>query len=446
MEYTKKIIYQSNYWYNDGLKKARRHDLSGAVVSLRRSLQYNRENIQARNLLGLVYYGRGEVAEGLVEWILSKNLQPKENRANYFIQEIQNTPSELELIDQAVKRYNQCLLYCSQKGEDLAIIQLKKVVSAHPSFLKAYQLLALLYLHTEQYTKAKQVLRIAKKIDISNEITLRYIREVSQKQSKKPKQVEKEKSSRRPSKVEREVDNDAIVPTKDASENTFSAKLTIANILAGAMVGATVVWFLIVPAVDESKTTKVNQQVLEYSERISALEAQVSAQTRALDEYRQMDQDSASLLENAQLTVSSYENLLTAYQQWSADDYDDELVANTLLEVSQDLLDDVGQSLYKRMVNSVYPGACETLYEAGKKSYEVANYTGAVTSFEKVVAMDEEYDNGGALFRLGNAYMKQDEVEKATIYYKRVIELYPNSQNAKDAKDNLDMMEHNSNE
>ena len=54
MEYTTKLVYQSNYWYNDGLQKAKIRDLSGAVKSLRKSLQYNQANIAARNLLGLV--------------------------------------------------------------------------------------------------------------------------------------------------------------------------------------------------------------------------------------------------------------------------------------------------------------------------------------------------------------------------------------------------------
>ena len=63
MEYTTKLVYQSNYWYNDGLQKAKIRDLSGAVKSLRKSLQYNQANIAARNLLGLVYYGRGDVIE-----------------------------------------------------------------------------------------------------------------------------------------------------------------------------------------------------------------------------------------------------------------------------------------------------------------------------------------------------------------------------------------------
>ena len=89
MNYAERFFRQSDYWYNDGLRKANMRDLSGAVSSLKRSLQYNRSNIAARNLLGLVYYGRGEVVEALVEWIISKNLKSYENIANYYIKKVQ---------------------------------------------------------------------------------------------------------------------------------------------------------------------------------------------------------------------------------------------------------------------------------------------------------------------------------------------------------------------
>ena len=179
MEYTQKVVYQSNYWYNDGLKKAKIRDMTGAVTSLKKSLQFNSENIAARNLLGLVYYGRGEVGEALVEWILSKNLRPKDNIANYYIQKIQKSPADLDTINQAIRKYNQSLVYCEQGGEDMAIIQLKQVVAAFPGFLRAYQLLALLYLHTEQYSRARHVLKEARKLDTTNEITLRYMHELT---------------------------------------------------------------------------------------------------------------------------------------------------------------------------------------------------------------------------------------------------------------------------
>lgn len=173
MDYTKKIIRQSNYWYNDGLRKAQIRDMSGAVLSLRRSLQYHRGNIAARNLLGLVYFGRGEVSEALVEWILSKNLQPRDNIANKYIEMVQEAADELEVMNEAVKKYNQCLIYCTQDGEDMAIIQLKKVIAAHPNFLKAHQLLALLYMKAGKYPEAQQALRHARRLDTTNEITLR---------------------------------------------------------------------------------------------------------------------------------------------------------------------------------------------------------------------------------------------------------------------------------
>ena len=52
MEYTQKVVYQSNYWYNDGLKKAKIRDMTGAVTSLKKSLQFNSENITAEEKWG----------------------------------------------------------------------------------------------------------------------------------------------------------------------------------------------------------------------------------------------------------------------------------------------------------------------------------------------------------------------------------------------------------
>ena len=69
-----KIIRLSNTWYNLGLEKAKARNLSGAMEDLCYSLELNKHNIPARNLLGLVYYEVGEVVSALTEWIISKNL------------------------------------------------------------------------------------------------------------------------------------------------------------------------------------------------------------------------------------------------------------------------------------------------------------------------------------------------------------------------------------
>ena len=129
MEYTKRYVYQSNYWYNDGLRKAKIRDMSGAIMSLRKSLQFNRENIAARNLLGLVYYGIGEVPEALVEWIISKNIKPDNNIATEYIQKLQAEPAKLDVINQTIKKYNIALKCCREGNEDVAAIQLKKILN-----------------------------------------------------------------------------------------------------------------------------------------------------------------------------------------------------------------------------------------------------------------------------------------------------------------------------
>src|SRR5699024_11776955 len=54
----KRIVRISNLLYNRGLEKASVRDLSGAITCLKQSLKFNKENIDARNLLGLCYLDR----------------------------------------------------------------------------------------------------------------------------------------------------------------------------------------------------------------------------------------------------------------------------------------------------------------------------------------------------------------------------------------------------
>ena len=441
MDYTKKIIRQSNYWYNDGLKKARIRDMSGAIVSLRRSLQYNKGNVTARNLLGLVYYGRGEVVEALVEWIISKNLRPKNNLANAYLQNIQHSARGLEVINQSIKRYNQCLVYCQQNGEDIAIIQLKKVTVSHPTFLKAHQLLALLYLHTKQYAKAQQVLTKARKLDTTNEITLRYMHELTQirgKKAKKPENKGTKKKKRKKETIEYSLGNETIIQPAHRMVKEIAGRFTLMNIVLGMAIGAAIVWFLIMPAVDESKSDKRNREVLEYSERINGLEAQLSAVPRTLDSYRADSADSEEAVQTAAATAESYEALMTASEQYSSGSYTEDSIADLLLNINRGALGENGQERYDDLTESVYPVACSSNYESGTASYNVANYDTAIEALSKVVRMDESYDDGGALLTLGLACLDNGDPESATNYLKRVNELFPDGEYGEEARTKLD--------
>jgi Flp pilus assembly protein TadD len=77
----KKILAASNRYYNDALEKASVRDLSGAITSLKQSIKLNRNNVDARNLLGLIYYEIGEVVEALGQWVISNNIRDTKNIA-----------------------------------------------------------------------------------------------------------------------------------------------------------------------------------------------------------------------------------------------------------------------------------------------------------------------------------------------------------------------------
>lgn len=434
----KKLKYQSAHWYNDGLRKAQMHDLTGAITSLKRSLQYNRENIQARNLLGLVYYGQGEVTEALVQWIISKNFKTHENIANYYIKKVQESAGELETINQAVHKYNQCLQYCKQNGEDLAIIQLKKVITVHPTFLKAYQLLALLYIHTEQYAQAYQLLRKAHKMDITNEITLHYMHELNKMRGKKVARVKKEEKGQA---VTYNLGNETIIqPAVSGALKEHTPMMTLLNVVIGILVGAAVIWFLIVPAVDQKRASDTNKSIVALSEEVSSRDIQISTLKDELESYRSASTETENALQIAKATEESYEALMKVYAQFEGGQTSNADMLEGLMAVNQDALGEEGKAIYTKISEDLFPKMCERLYKDAEAALTADKYTDAVTALEQVIQMDASYEEGKALKLLGDAYAGAGEMEKAKASYEKVLKDFAGKEIEEEAKNALDTL------
>lgn len=433
MEYTKKLAYLSNQWYNDGLKKANIRDLSGAVSSLKKSLQYNCNNIASRNLLGLVYYGRGEVAEALVEWIISRNIKSHSNIANYYIKKVQESATELEAVNQAVKKYNQSLVYCQQNGEDLAAIQLKKVIAAHPTFLKAYQLLTLLYMQTEQYAKARQLIRKAHRLDTTNEITLRYMHELKQLHKDKAAKLKIEKEQA----VSYNLGNETIIQPVSSTLKDNAALLTILNIIIGIIVGGAVVGFLAVPTMRQNMMSKNNKEIIVYSEQIAALKSELDLQKKELEQYQAESEATEAEKVLAQGTKTSYEALVTAIEHYHKEGYSSSKLVDELLAINTASLGEIGKETYDKITKEVYAQECQKLYDGAVESYQVANYKRAVENLERVLQMNEQYKDGEALLLLMETYQKRGETEEANEKYNRILELYPDKDIAKRATEKM---------
>lgn len=434
MDYTMKLTYQSHFWYNDGLKKANIRDLTGAIASLRRSLQYNRGNIAARNLLGLCYYGRGEVVEALVEWILSKNFQSHDNIANYYISKIQEVPGELEAINQAVKRFNQSIEYAKDYSEDMAIIQLKKAVAEHPTYVKAYQLLALCYIHTEQYANARTALRAAHKLDTTDPITLSYMHELNQLRKSRAEILAERKMRQGGQTVSYKVGNDTIIQPSHGNIKEQSAAHTVVNIIIGAAVGIAIMWFLVMPAILSSRQKEINQQTVAFSDQIATQEAQISALKKELEEYRASSEAGEQAVATAESTQESYEIVMDIYDHMKANDMSDNAMLEQMLKVNPDSLGTEGRGRYDSIVEELYPRMCDNIYATAKANCEVANYSMGIENLEKIMLMDEGYDEGGAMLLLAKAYEKTNEQDKANLLYQKILEDFKGKDVAKDAQ------------
>ena len=325
----KKVEYLSKLYYNQGLEKASIRDLSGAISCLKQSLTYNKSNIQARNLLGLVYFETGEVVAALSEWVISKNLQPARNLASEYINKLQAN---------------------SREGhEDMAAIQLRKILTQNPKLIKGYHLLALIQMKNQEWNKARRILKKAAKIDKTNTTTLRFLREIDEQTGVTTRLEKKSKGSfLKGNSDSKEKDSDMYVPT--AAYREKSKAPLFFTLAAGFAAGAAALWFLAVPAIRQGIYREANEQIINYSESLASQGAELS---KAQGEAQQSDdtaEAAAKQIEEEKQKSQSYEALFNAYTAMQQEDMDSAAVE--VQKVYADVLPDSMKEIYTTICNN----------------------------------------------------------------------------------------------
>ena len=435
----KKIMFASNRFYNEGLDKASVRDLSGAITSLRESLKLNKNNIEARNLLGLVYYERGEVVAALSEWVISKNIKEDKNIADDYINMIQNNPGRLETFNQTVKKYNQALLYCQQDSLDLAVIQLKKVLSMNPRFLQARQLLSLLYINNQDWDKAKKELDKCIKIDANNTMTLRYIKEVESMMPSEEERVKKKKEA-----IVYQSGNDTVI--QPVGKKEIVGFQTLLNIIIGVVIGVGVAWYLVVPARVQHAQSQVNEQLKSVSEQLDAKTVQVDELTQQINDLTKEKDSLSSSLNEAQgvnVAVEANTDLIEAALMYMNKTADEQTIAEELELIDQDYLDNDAtesfKTLYQTILEAVGPVVAKGYYNTGYEAFRTEEYDTAIENLEKAFKYDAT--NGEALYNLAQSYNRSGDTDKAVETYKKVIELFPNTEKARKSENYIKDLE-----
>lgn len=450
----RRTVSLSNQYYNQALSQAKVRDLSGAITSLKQSLQFNKMNISARNLLGLVYYETGEIVSALSEWVISKNYQDKGNDADLYIQDIQSNPNRLEMYSQAIRKYNVALQAAQSGDEDMAIIQLKKVVNSNPKFLRASQLLALLYMMTgrrENRARAYRLMKNASTIDVTNTTTLRYLQELSDMRSKsdpavKAENMERENARKISSLPSSEADMyKTITPYKEERPSV----MPLVNIMIGIILGLAIMYFLIIPHIRSRAVAEANKKFQQYSENQAASDGDVSSLTNQNETLQARVDELTEQLEKLQGGDSSdltsiqdnYDALLDAYNSYQEGNKAE--AAEKLAAVNEEMISsDVARSFLDKMKKDTFKEASTRCFEEGRDAYngegEYAgrrDYKKAVELLEQALKYDK--DNTDAMYFLGRCYQQQSQAEKAKEYYNQIIDDYPDSSRVSEANRRL---------
>ena len=360
---------------------------------------------------------------------------------------IQSNPNKLETYNQTIRKYNSALNSAKHGDEDMAIIQLKKVVNLNPKFIRAHQLLALLYMMTgkkDNRVKALKLLRNISKIDVTNTTTLRYMKELSdvhirgESPKVQPKVVKKEPERR----TLPLVDPDAyktITPYKEERPSI----MPFINIVVGIVIGLALMYFLIIPHMKSNEVQNANDNFKQYSEQ-QAADASDSSSLKSKNESLQKEIDGLkSELKQLQGDINTddgktildiYEALFSSASSYLADDTEN--AAKKLLDIDESTLkNDYAKKVYNRIKDNTFVTMSEKLYQQGYSYYSSGDYGNAIKTLKESVKYDET--NVKAIYFLGRGYQKQQKYDKAKQYFDTIVNDYPDSDRVALAKSKL---------
>ena len=434
----KKVYLLSNMYYNMGLEKAEIRDLSGAIDLLKRSLKLNKINIQARNLLGLVYFETGEAVAALSEWVISKNIMPSGNIASEYIARLQANKNKLDTINQTIKKYNEALSYCRSGSSDTAVIQLKRILNENPKFIKAYHLLALNYIEQNAYEKARRILKKAARIDKTNSTTLRFLKEVDEQTGTHTSLESRWGRDRfrigkaKPYEYEPE-DPSVIIPATFRESSIFS---TLLNIGVGLAIGALVVWFLLVPANTQKINREANNKVTEYSNSMASQSAEIKKLEEEIQASNETVKTAQEQIAEAAERGTSYENLIKSFSAYREENYIN--AANALTEVKPELLSVDAKAIYDNIHADTRTILFNKYKADGIQAFDTVDYATAIDLLTKALEINStDYET---LNHLAHSYRSSGDTVNSIKWFKEIINIFEGTNRARLAQVQIDLM------
>jgi tetratricopeptide (TPR) repeat protein len=409
----RKIFRIAESLYNRGLEQAKQRDLSGAMRTLKQALKYNKKQIQARNLLGLVYYEMGELGWAQYHWNISTQYQPEDNPAERYLKEI-CTKADVTDKRLAIEKYNQAL-YSAQTGSlDMAFLQAKKAVDLNPNMVKAQCLLALLCIQEQKESRGYRAIKDAQKVDTGNILIARYSQNLHVNNSVIRQAKKEEKSDKK----EKE---DVIIPTYSESSGLVQSFF---QVVAGLVLGLLVAWFLIFPTAKQSLVAENNDKIRSYAADLSAKEAEIkdlNDDITTLTKAKKKAEKSLKAYTGKNGVIAAYDSLLICIQSYMEDDYLQAINSYSDID-SETISDDTFQEVYKKLKSEFDENGRDILYSQATTLYQRGDYTEAIEYYK--ACLELQSDDPQAMYWMALSYHNSGDKETADIYYDKLIKEY----------------------
>lgn len=431
----KKLYSISNRCYNEGLEKAKARDLSGAVISLQNSLKINKKNTEARNLLGLIYSEMGETVDALSEWIISSHFEPDNNLASEYLSFFQNNPTRLDAAGQVIKKYNASLKLVKSGNYDLAIIQLKKLISLNPKHVKGLQLLGLLNIKAGNISQAKKYLKMALKVDKMNPLAMLYMAEVKGKSQ--GEDVTEDNDANKLVLNARE----SFAPMNAYRDNKHGI-LPWISLLAGIVLGMAFFMIAIVPGIRAKSVSNKNTEIVSLNETMAKTNAEFDSIKSENAELKKKVETLETKNKQLSETTKKNENngfgaLVEAAAYYTMDDKAKS--ADTLVKVDKSTLKDKNMiNLYNQLSVKVFAEQSARLYQEGYTQYSRGKYKEALKAFETSLKMNPE--NVDSMYFTARSYDRSGDKTKAIEWYNKIVEKHGDTQRAVEAKRMLTLL------
>jgi len=399
--------------YNKGLSKLNNGDITQGIELLTRSVSVNKNNVPARNLLGLALFEIGYVGDALKHWVISQSLLKENNPANQYVDEARKNSRALEALNDAVTKYNQALNYIKQKSDDLAIIQLKRAVELNPRFVDALNLLALCHLIQNDKERAAAAAERVIAVDIQNPVALNYLSILAPGRTK-PDIRKTQTRSRRSESEKRTHSYSRPSPVQEKRPRAFRFDIILALII-GAACSFAVVYILLFPAIHQQNDMRLS----EYNQRLADADA-----LRAEDAYRHavavttLEQENANLIDEKDRIIADYDrqdNMIRFYSTYNL--FRDGHLREAVDSLETIDISDLPPDLRDRadaIRAGVYPTLFSQYVSDGVAAFYAQDYLLALVQLENALRfMTEDSPRSSSfLFALGSLY-SHDEARHA---------------------------------